>query len=241
MATKARKGKTWGMGYRPETIRNFKMKADAIITKYQSVNVTDIKFTISSGNKKIGHVMNVSTLPVYTCKNCSGCVKFCYDIKALLMYPSAIDARVRNTVILWRDRDLFFRLIDEKMSRRRKNKYFRWHVAGDIVDLDYFSRMVENARRHPDFVIWTYTKNYAVVNEYCDIYGKDSIPANFTVMFSEWRGMPIVNPYNFPEFRVFEEGEQIPTTAHVCPGNCNICKETGKGCPFGQTTYCKLH
>ena len=159
--------------------------------------------------------------------------------QSLRQYPgTVIDARMRNLTVLKKDRDDFFDRIDAAMSRRRKNKFFRWHVAGDIVDIDYFDRMVKNARRHPDFTIWTYTKMYHIVNAWLDENGP--LPENFHVMFSEWRGMPMDNPHGMPEFRVVFKDETAPA-GHYCPGNCDICKNLHKGCVVGETTYCMEH
>jgi len=205
------------------------------------IPVEDIKMAISKGNRKIGRVMNVSLPPLLSCANCSGCSKLCYDIKACLQYPdTVIDARMRNFAILQKDREEYFRRINDAISRRRLHKFFRWHVAGDIIDADYFARMVEIARRHPDFKFWTYTKNYAVVNEWVDKNGRDALPANLSVMFSEWRGMPMDNPHGFPEFRVVFKDE-TPPAGFYCPGNCDVCKEINRGCIAGETTYCNEH
>lgn len=215
------------------------MKKRGVLLSARSV--ADIKMAISKGNRKIGRVMNVSLPPLLSCSNCSGCSKLCYDIKACLQYPdTVIDARMRNFTVLQKDRAEYFRRIDEAISRRRLHKFFRWHVAGDIVDVDYFSRMVEIAKAHPDFIFWTYTKNYAVVNQWVTENGRDAIPGNLSVMYSEWRGMPMDNPHNFPEFRVVFKGEQ-PPRGHYCPGNCDICKEKKRGCIIGETTYCHEH
>lgn len=205
------------------------------------IPVEDIKMAISKGNRKIGRVMNVSLPPLLSCANCSGCSKLCYDIKACLQYPdTVIDARMRNLTILQKDREEYFRRINDAISRRRLHKFFRWHVAGDIIDADYFARMVEIARRHPDFKFWTYTKNYAVVNRWVDENGRDALPANLSVMFSEWRGMPMDNPHGFPEFRVVFKDE-TPPAGFYCPGNCDVCKEINRGCIAGETTYCNEH
>ena len=145
---------------------------------------------ISKGNRKIGKVMNVSLMPIITCHNCKECKHLCYDVKACLQYSNTVlPARMRNTVLAKYDRDRFFADIDKACSRRRKNKFFRFHVAGDILDMDYFVRMLTICRNHTDFIFWTYTKYYELVNEYCDKYGKESIPKNFSIMFSEWDGM----------------------------------------------------
>lgn len=225
--------------YSIETIRRVLRTARERGAALERVAVADIPLCISTSNRKIGRVMNVSLMPVMTCGNCKECKFLCYDIKACAQYPHiVIDARMRNTSILRRDRDEFFARIDAAMSRRRKNKFFRWHVAGDIVDGDYFDRMVKIARAHPDFTIWTYTKMYGIVNAWIDANG--ALPANFSVMFSEWRGMPMDNPHGLPEFRVVFKDE-TPPVGHYCPGNCDVCKNLHRGCVVGETTYCKEH
>ena len=210
---------------------------------YMKLQARDIKMCISMGNTKIGRVMNVSLPPILTCANCSECRKYCYDVKACLQYPeTVIDARIRNLVILLKDRDGYFDRIREKLARRRKNLFFRWHVAGDIIDIDYFDRMVKLAKEFPAFVFWTYTKNYKVVNEWIRQHGgKEAIPSNLHIMFSEWRGMEMVNPYDMPEFRVVFKDDQVKPTGFYCPGNCDICKELKRGCLAGETTYCNEH
>lgn len=205
-----------------------------------------LRICISKGNRKIGKVMNVSLPPVLSCHNCSECKYFCYDIKACLQYPNTvINARIRNYVILRADRERYFAEIDNAMSRRRSNKYFRWHVAGDIVDYDYFCRMVELARKHSDFICWTYTKVYHIVNEW--IAANGSLPENLHVMFSEWDGMEMDNPHNMPIFtcklKAGNKNRSAESFAsmHKCPGNCDICKATGRGCIAGENTYADEH
>ena len=236
------------MAYSKETIIKYVRNMKALIDGYTFAlqSETALKVAISCGNRKIGRVMNVSTAPMFTCGgNCRECKNLCYDVKACMQYENVRVARARNTALSRKARALFFDQIDAAMTRRRRNKYFRWHVAGDIQDADYLSRMIENARRHPDFVIWTYTKQYSIVNEYVRTHGgsrRAAIPANLTIMFSEWRGIPMENPYGFPEFRVVFKGESIPSDCTwLCPGNCDICKEQRRGCIVGETTYALEH
>lgn len=235
-------------GFKDETISRILTKANEIRRAYieRMQNGGDLPaLCISKGNRKIGRVMNVSLMPVMTCANCSGCKHYCYDIKACAQYAeTVIDARIRNTVLAQFARDEFFSRISAAMDRRRKNKFFRWHVAGEILDADYLRRMIENAGSHPDFVIWTYTKNYRVVNDYVAANGgtRDCIPANLHIMFSEWRGMELVNPYSFPVFMCRFPGEAVPAgCTFKCPGNCDICKELHRGCIAGENTYNDLH
>ena len=228
-------------GYSLESLKKVVSSLKNAKDKYMAMPIEAIKLCISSGNRKIGKAMNVSLPPILSCGNCKECKHFCYDIRACLQYKNVIDARVRNYVILLRDRDLYFSTIDKACTRRKTNKMFRWHVSGDIIDLDYFCRMVEIARNHPDFIFWTYTKMYHIVNEYCDKYGKESIPANLSVMFSEWRGMETVNPYGFGEFRALYENEEIPESTYYCPGNCDICKAARRGCIANENTCIYIH
>lgn len=232
------------MAYKNETIRKVIKAMRETERKYRRMALGRIEMCISLGNNKIGRVMNVSLAPIISCGNCDECMKLCYDIKACMQYPhTVIDARIRNWVILQRDRDEYFNRIRRAISRRRKHLYFRWHVAGDIVDLDYFARMVEIAKEFPNFVFWTYTKMYGIVNEYVRSHGGSreiALPPNISVMFSEWRGMPMDNPYGFPEFRVVFKDETEPV-GFYCPGNCDACKENRLGCIGGTTTYCREH
>lgn len=236
------------MAYKKESITKLIVKANGLKREFMAV-ITDLHVCISKGNRKIGKVMNVSMMPILTCHNCKECKHLCYDIKACLQYSNTVlPARMRNTVLAMHDRDRYFSEINDACTRRRKNKYFRWHVAGDILDMDYFERMLDICCNHPDFVFWTYTKYYDIVNEYCDMHGRDAIPANFSIMFSEWDGMPMNNPYNFPVFSCkLKGGNKNRTEAefkkmYKCCGNCDICKrDGGHGCIKGENTYCDEH
>lgn len=232
--------------FKIESIRKIVALANEKEKELKNKNISEIKICISKGNKKIGKVMNVSLMPVKTCGNCKQCMLYCYDIKACLQYPNTvIDARMRNTVLLKRDRNEYFNRIENAIERRRTNKYFRWHVAGDIVDADYFDRMVTIAEKHPDFIFWTYTKMYHIVNNYLK-EGK-TIPGNLHIMFSEWDGMPLDNPYGMPVFTCkLKDGNknhkpEYFDTLHRCPGNCDICKMLNRGCIKGENTYVDEH
>lgn len=202
-----------------------------------------VKVTISKGNKKIGNTWNLSTAPVITCGNCSECMFFCYAIRDIFKFGydflknCVLRSRAKNTAILLHDRNDFFGQIDEFCSGNRKVKVFRWHVSGEIVDKDYFDRMVTIARNHSDWIFWSYTKMHDIVNEWISENG--ALPKNFNVMFSRWLGTEINNPYNMPEFCTVEN---VPENAtNVCGGDCQYCLENKTGCPYGKSMLCKLH
>jgi len=232
--------------FKPETIEKVLDKAAQLVDKYMNYAADDIRIAISRGNRKIGHVLNVSTMPGIACGNCAHCIGYCYDIKACIQYANTvIDARVRNYVLAMYHRDVFFARIDAACSRRKRNKFFRWHVAGDILDYDYFCRMVTIAKNHPDFIFWTYTKMYYIVNKYIRENGQ--LPENMHIMFSVWDGMKCNNPYNMPVYVCrLKDGNKDMTDKEIyslyhCPGNCNICKAACRGCVAGESAYIDEH
>lgn len=242
------------------------MYKDITITNYLDMMTRKIKFfhelkknglinkmtIISDGNRKIGKVLNVSTAPIICCGNCKACKKYCYDIKAVIQYADrlknhVLNARAYNTVLAKYYREEYMHGIRVALAKRRKNKFFRWHVAGDILDYDYFCEMVKIAKDFPDFVMWTYTKMYKIVNRYVAEYGRDAIPNNFHIMFSKWDGAPMDNPYNFPVFACKLKAGNVDTSedwfakTYKCPGNCDLCKEKKLGCIGGMNTYADEH
>ena len=231
-------------GYSNESISKL-LKLFAEYRKiYNDVAADQIKMCISKGNRKIGRVLNVSLPPMITCANCKECKHYCYDVKACLQYANTvIDARIRNYSILMKDRNVYFNTIRTTLERRKKNFNFRWHVSGDIIDMNYLENMIAIAKDFPRFNFWTYTKNYDLVNEYIRQHGKSrkkAIPSNLSIMFSEWRGLPMNNPYKMPVFACHFPTDPTPKT-FKCPGNCDICVKNHLGCVAGMNTYNDLH
>lgn len=229
-------------GFKPETIKKIVLSLVSMINYYidQLKKGNMFSLVISQGNRKIGRCMNVSLAPIVTCGNCKECKYFCYDVKACCQYENVRKARAKNTALFNFSREIFFGQLWEKMSKKKTNKYLRFHVSGEIRDKEHFDYMVKTAKMFPDFRIWTYTKMYHVVNEWIKENGKAALPGNFTVMFSEWKGLPIINPYNLPVFRCVYENETRPKMFH-CPGNCDFCKEHKTGCVYGQSAFVDLH
>lgn len=227
--------------YTCKGLAKYREQMQKAINYYNSVSVENLEITISCGNRKIGKVLNVSLPAAYTCGNCAECIKYCYDVKACLQYKNALNARAKNYSILIRDMALYFDGIRHRMSRKRTNKFFRFHVSGDIINEQYLEEMIKTAKMFPEWHIWTYTKEYNLVNEFVRKHGgnrKKAIPKNLVIMFSEWKGLAMPNPYNFPVFRcVFRNIESAPKNMWKCPGNCDICKEQKRGCVVGESSW----
>ena len=110
------------------------------------------------------------------------------------------------------------------------SRFFRFHVSGDIPDLDYFRNMVEVAARNKYCEIVCFTKQYEIVNE--GIRRGYRIPANLHLIMSGWRGLEMDNPFHLPEAHVrYKDGFTTASpNAKECGGNCTTCASTNDGC-----------
>lgn len=182
---------------------------------------------ISAGNRKTGFaVPSVSLIPVADCGNCSACSKLCYDIRND-MYPGTMNTRAKNSAIARNDLDRYFR----EISRACKlYMYFRWHVGGDILNRPYLAGVVSVAVENPHCKFLIFTKRYDLVNTW--IADGETIPENLQIIFSDWPGAKMDNPYKFPTSSpVFADGTTAaPDNALDCPGDCSNCARYDSGC-----------
>lgn len=234
------------MKYQFNTLRSYADKCRISLDKHYE-NVAKVHFTFSYGNRKIGKTLNINTLAVATCgAMCTkcGCVYYCYAIKDAMRFRDVLDMRARNTALLRKDRERYFAEIAEGIARHKSYEFIRWHVSGEIADVDYFAHMVDIARRFPSRRFWTYTKQYAFVNLYVAEHGGSiaaAIPSNLVVMFSNWDGFPMDNPYGFPVFYTVLKGHKAPAGFYRCGGNCDFCKEHNCGCVAGMSSCVDEH
>ena len=229
------------MMYSKKTLVGFTKKAHETIQEYMNKPLSDLHVHISQGNAKIGKVHNFSIMPVITCNNCANCAAYCYDVKACLCYGNVMRARAENTALLYRCESLMFDQIDRYISSKKTNKFFRWHVGGELPSVNYFAYIVNIAEKHPDWTFWLYTKMYSIVNLWCLYYGRNTLPDNLSVMFSEWNGVSMDNRYNFPTFTCVQADMEEPKDVWKCPGNCDICKKAHRGCINGESAYTYEH
>lgn len=184
------------------------------------------KLAISQGrNKKMGDIPSVSLPPVITCKNCESCAKKCYAAKLCRIYPSVKKSYDNNLAILKEDRDSYFAQIELTATF---NRFFRYHVSGDIIDSDYLDRMCKVARKCKGTAFLAFTKNYEDVNAYFNNHKK---PRNLQIIFSlPFDGSRIENPHNLPTAGVILKGQEPARNWKICGGNCMECASCGIGC-----------
>lgn len=204
-----------------------------------------IRLHISTGNSKLGAIMNVSLPPVVTCPNCSGCARYCYAIRNYLRGENVYTAWNENYLLFLTDPDRYFSEISEAVKLQR---FFRWHVSGDIVNGAYFAGMIRVALENPKIEFLAFTKAYHIVN--AAIAAGAVIPGNLHLLFSAAPGVAMPNPYKIPECHIdFEDQSQNTYHGgaeyeHHCNGNCTECIINGCGCFFlkaGDVTIINQH
>ena len=130
-----------------------------------------------------------------------------------------------NTAIaLYRPMEYFQQISDFVKTQR----YFRFHVSGDIVNDVYFQNMVDIARENPHCEILAFTKRFTIVNNWIAKNGQ--LPENMHILFSGWNNLTPDNPHNLPETTVFEHDEDFNPDWKMCGGNCFECVCRGLGC-----------
>lgn len=187
------------------------------------------KISISTGNSKMGKISSVSLPPVLTCRNGAPCSKKCYANKIARLRKNVNDSYQRNMKVLREDPDGYWQQVRLAIAL---SKYFRFHVSGDIPDMQYLERMIDIASMERETQILCFTKKYELINEYLDRVNP-SLPDNLHLVFSGWPGIEMQNYHNLPEAHViFKNGE---TTANMdiakhCGGNCQTCATADGGC-----------
>lgn len=143
------------------------------------------------------------------------------------MRKSVAAAYAHNLNILQNDPDVYWREVEAAIMMSR---FFRFHVSGDIPDMDYLVHMVDVSARNQHCQILCFTKKYELVNEHIEKHGP--LPNNLHMVFSGWVGLKMVNPFSLPEAHVrYRDGSMTAAPgATDCGGNCTECAVTDGGC-----------
>lgn len=201
----------------------------------------NLSIFVSDGNTKMGGVPSISLTPVTTCHNCAECKKKCYARKLYGLRPILRKQYDANTETYMTNPVSYFEQIDKVMKVTDK---FRFHVAGDIIDMQYMDMMVQICRNNPKCQVICFTKAYEIVNQY--IKATCSLPKNLHMIFSVWDKTPYTNPYNLPTAHVlYKNGfTTAKNPTHLCNGNCYKCFLNCTGCiglKNGESVVFKEH
>jgi len=160
------------------------------------------------------------------------CKKDCYALKFYKMWPTVKKSWDDNFEMLKSNPDKYFDMINKYLNKK-KPRFFRWHVAGDIVSQDYFDCMKKLARRHPGTKFLAFTKSYHI--------RFSNIPSNLSIVISVWPGLPLPDKFrknNLPLAYMQDGSETRVHNAIECHGQCDNCgmcwnlKNTGKNVVF---------
>ena len=214
----------------------------------QAINKCDpdnIKIHISAGNAKLGAIMNISLPPVMTCHNCGSCSKYCYAVRSYNRFTGTAAGWNENYLLFITDPDRYFNEISAAVKLQR---FFRWHVSGDIVNELYLAGMIRVALENPKVEFLAFTKAYQIVN--AAIAAGAVIPSNLHLLFSAAPGVDMPNPYRLPECHINFADPALNTYCggaeyeYHCTGNCTECAINGCGCFFlkpGDVTIINQH
>jgi hypothetical protein len=118
----------------------------------------------------------------------------------------------------------YFGLIIDSLKRSISTKLWRWHVAGDIPDIDYLCGMVTVANANPKVSFLAFSKRYNFIKEFA-AFGK--IPTNLNIVLSMWPGYKLPKGLDkFPKAWMLDKcnvDKRIPKKATECPGACETC------------------
>lgn len=179
-------------------------------------------FSYSLGNSKIGTVLNVNLPAIAACHHDAPCRKIneCYATK---FHPCTTRRYHGNHALVKKDMATFFHCVRiilgsrlEEDSAVGKKTYFRWHVAGDIINQKYLDSMIDIAEEFPavNFLVFTkmYNLNYA------------KVPKNLSVIFSMWPGWGRVKKGARHAWLWDSANDpRIPKDCFLCPGECQSC------------------
>ena len=161
----------------------------------------------------MGGIPSVSLPPVTACGPGMPCYKACYARKAYRMYPNVRTSQDGNHMLAKRNPAEYFGQIRAFLDKRAP-RFFRWHVAGDILSQSYLDEMRAIARDYPDTRFLAFTKRHDL-----KYWG---IPGNLAVVFSMWPGWGNTRK-NMPRAYMQDGTETRHGDAIECPGNCTTC------------------
>ena len=170
--------------------------------------------SISVGNGKMGKVPNISLTPVRSCKNCAACAVDCYAMKSYRQYKGTRASWDSNYAMAKTTPAKFFQMIGDYLTKHTP-RYFRYHVAGDILNQRYLNRMNKLAREHTGTTFLAFTKRYDL--DY------SNRPDNMSIVFSAWPNSPM--PKTDLPVAYMQDGTEtrVPNNALECPGDCEHC------------------
>lgn len=179
---------------------------------------------ISQGNQKLGAIPSVSLPWGITCPEDAPCKGKC-NMRAIANYPSVKNTYMNNLTCFKENSEWYFFIIGQVMNA---NRFFRWHVSGDIPNMEYLKEMCRVCREYPNCKSLCFTKKYYLVNDF--LSEGNLLPENLTIVFSVWEGYGCHNPYNLPESYVDFKNSELPKHVKFLEENSDLVKRCSHNC-----------
>lgn len=205
-------------------------RVNEMLSIRETIDTTNAVVKFSQGNRKTGTLIpSVSLIPIADCRNCKNCKNGCYAVKHMCIYPSVKNQVANNSAIAHKDITKYFEQILEFVRFR---VFFRYHIQGDILSREYFAYMVRIAELVPSCKFLAFTKCFDIVNDFIKDNGE--LPKNLNIIFSDWKGMKMDNPYNLPvSSPIWEDGtkgDNCTEKTYLCNGFCEECAKSNTKC-----------
>ena len=165
---------------------------------------------------------------------CSSCLKDCYAMKAYRQYPATRAAWDGNLAATLEDIPAMEAELGMYFSKLSAPRFFRVHVAGDFVTLDYAKMWARVAAAAPSTCFLAFTKCFEIAQQV-------DWPDNMRIVYSAWPGVdapPAGRPIAW-----MDDGTEtrIPENAVHCPGNCENCGMCWNLQDLGRDVYFTKH
>lgn len=184
--------------------------------------------TLSKPSAMPGHGYGLPALE--SCKTGSKLAKIpgtscsdCYACKGRYVFGAVLNAQRKRMASI--DDPRWVEAMVE-LIRAKREQYFRWHDAGDLLSLAHLSKICQVAVRLPGTKFWLPTQEHALVAEYRRLHG--AFPSNLVVRLSTPKidGRPVTTDLNTSSV-----WKAKPAQGHMCPkhlqdnqcGSCRAC------------------
>ena len=197
--------------------------------------------SISAGNIKLGDISSVSLPAVITCRPDAPCFQKCYARHMQNFKKNCLTAWTRNLDIYRNNPESYWLQLRAHCSMVSA---FRFHVSGDIPDIQYLEGIIKLARECRNCQFLMFTKRAEWVNDKISALKKQkkALPKNLHILLSNWGSWTLPNPYGLPVTNVIprhttpaEIEKLVSDGSTICPSKhgewgCADCFKAGINC-----------
>jgi hypothetical protein len=164
----------------------------------------------------------------------------CYALKGRYVFPNTVRAMQRRLDCLLRDTNLAAAAIARRLElhRTKRDRFFRWHDSGDVVNADHMQMICWTAEQVPSYKFWLPTREARTARIFAV---KKAFPANLCVRLSAARIGQLQFTHTWTEntmlrfssvdlhapdgsYRAWSHGSLVQCHAPSNDGKCGSCR-----------------